>query len=306
MAGWDEFFPARWIGIVTAGRGMKRISASALQSACEMPVDKRRASTSAAPNQAPARRLDARKPRFEADLAHVARLAALGEMLAGIAHEISQPLFAIQNFARASNVSLTRSEPVDRDTLHAWTRQITLEADRVCAIIYRLRDFGRAAPPRAARHDDVPQLVQEAVDLVLPQARLRKIVIELDLDNAARTIYADRIQIQQVLVNLLKNACEAIAISGAPSGHVTVCNQPENGCVRFSVSDTGGGLPPVDPSKLFEPFFTTKPDGVGIGLALSRSIVEAAHGRLWAEPDARRGAVFHFTVPSGPEATNEQ
>ncbi len=138
---------------------------------------------------------------------------------------------------------------------------------------------------------------------MLPDVDLRKIAVELHLDEEARTLYADRIQIQQVLVNLLKNACEAIDISGDSSGQITIRTRLETGWVRFSVSDTGGGLPPVDRSKLFEPFFTTKPDGVGIGLAVSRSIVEATHGRLWAEHNARRGAVFHFTVPSGPEVT---
>ncbi len=140
---------------------------------------------------------------------------------------------------------------------------------------------------------------------MLPEANRREIAIELQVEQELQTIYADRIQIQQVLVNLLKNACESIASVGISSGQIVVRVRPEGGRVQFSVSDNGHGLPAVDPSQLFEPFFTTKPEGVGIGLAVSRSIVEGAHGRLWAEANTPHGAVFHFTVPAVPELPHE-
>jgi signal transduction histidine kinase len=151
----------------------------------------------------------------------------------------------------------------------------------------------------------VSQLVQEAIDLVLPEANCREIAIQLQVEQELQTVYADRIQIQQVLVNLLKNACESIASVGISSGQIVVRVHPEGGHVQFSVSDNGLGLSAVDPSQLFEPFFTTKPEGVGIGLSVSRSIVEGAHGRLWAEANTPDGAVFHFTVPAEPELPHE-
>jgi C4-dicarboxylate-specific signal transduction histidine kinase len=241
---------------------------------------------------------------FETGLAHLARLAALGEMLAGIVHEINQPLFAIQNYARALTIDLTRRNPLDPNKLMASAGQIVLETDRASAIVSRLRDFARKTPPCAAQHD-VSRLVQEAVDLVLPEANRRDIAIELQVEQERQTVYADRIQIQQVLVNLLKNACEAILNVRRNSGQIVVRVRPEGGRVQFSVSDNGAGLPAVDPSQLFEPFFTTKPEGIGIGLAVSRSIVEGGRGRLWTEANTPHGAVFHFTVPAVPELPHE-
>jgi C4-dicarboxylate-specific signal transduction histidine kinase len=283
---------------------MKRISASAAKAACEMPPDEIVAATA---QEADSQRSGAQpvpfsdqSTQFESGLAHLARLAALGEMLAGIVHEINQPLFAVQNYARALTIDLTQRTPLDPKKLMASAGQIVLETDRASAIVSRLRDFARKTPPCAAQHD-VTQLVQEAVDLVLPEVNRREIGLELQVEQGLQTIYADRIQIQQVLVNLLKNACEAIAGVGISSGQIVVRVRPEGGRVQFSVSDNGAGLPDADSSQLFEPFFTTKAEGVGIGLSVSRSIVEGAHGRLWAEANTPHGAVFHFTVPAVSE-----
>lgn len=204
----------------------------------------------------------------------------------------------------ALTIDLTQCALLDHKKLMASAGQIVLETDRASAIVSRLRDFARKTPPSATQHD-VSQLVQEAIDLVLPEANRREIAVELQVERELQTIYADRIQIQQVLVNLLKNACESIASVGISSGQIVVRVRPEGGRVQFSVSDNGAGLPAVDPSQLFEPFFTTKPEGVGIGLAVSRSLVEGAHGRLWAEANTPHGAVFHFTVPAVPELPHE-
>jgi C4-dicarboxylate-specific signal transduction histidine kinase len=287
---------------------MKRISASAVKAACEMPAEEIVPTTA---QEADSQRSGAlpvpfseQNADFESGLAHLARLAALGEMLAGIVHEINQPLFAIQNYARALTIDLTQRTPLDHKKLMASAGQIVLETDRASAIVSRLRDFARKTPPCAAQHD-VSQLVQEAIDLVLPEANCREIAIQLQVEQELQTVYADRIQIQQVLVNLLKNACESIASVGISSGQIVVRVHPEGGHVQFSVSDNGLGLSAVDPSQLFEPFFTTKPEGVGIGLSVSRSIVEGAHGRLWAEANTPDGAVFHFTVPAEPELPHE-
>ena len=137
---------------------------------------------------------------------------------------------------------------------------------------------------------------------MLPEARRRQILIHLDFAPKARFLYGDRVQVQQVLVNLLKNACEAIERPSSETGEITVRTRCDGGSIHFSLSDNGCGLPAGDRTKLFEPFFTTKSDGLGIGLAVSRAIIEAVRGRLWAEPNTPRGAVFHFTVPSRKEA----
>jgi C4-dicarboxylate-specific signal transduction histidine kinase len=289
---------------------MKRISASAVKAASQMPAEEILPTTvqEADSNPARSRALSVssgdQHAHFETGLAHLARLAALGEMLAGIVHEINQPLFAVQNYARALTIDLTQRNPLDPKKLMASASQIVLETDRASSIVSRLRDFARKTSPCAAQYD-VSRLVQEAVDLVLPEANRREIAIELQIEPDVQTIYGDRIQLQQVLVNLLKNACEAIATVGINSGQIVVRVRPEGGRVQFSVSDNGAGLPAVDPSQLFESFFTTKPEGVGIGLAVSRSIVEGAHGRLWAEPNIPHGAVFHFTVSAVPELAHE-
>jgi two-component system sensor kinase FixL len=232
--------------------------------------------------------------------AHLARLAAIGDMLAGIAHEISQPLFVIQNYTQAAIHSLTNSSPVDGDALLTFARQIALAVERAGGIANQLREFGSKSKPCPA-HNNLRQIVDSALELVRPDLRRQRIDVETDFAENATTIFADRGLIVQVLMLLLKNACEACEALPDAESRIVVRTRSDHDDIQISVLDQGVGLPDVDRSTLFEPFYTTKPDSLGIGLSVSRSIVEAARGRLWAETNSPRGSIFHFTVPSGPE-----
>jgi signal transduction histidine kinase len=242
---------------------------------------------------------------LDAHVAHLARLAAIGDMLAGIAHEISQPLFAIQNYVQAMIYSLGNSGPVDRDALLSFARQIAMAVERAGGIANHLRAFGSKSDPFPA-YSSVGEIVESAIELVRPDLRRKRIAVDIDLAGDSTTVFADRGLIVQVLVLLLKNSCEACESSPTAEGQITVRSRLEAGDIRISVLDEGVGLPQVDLSTIFEPYYTTKPDSLGIGLFVSRSIVEAARGRLWAEANVPRGSIFHFTLPRGPEVPVER
>jgi C4-dicarboxylate-specific signal transduction histidine kinase len=249
-----------------------------------------------------AQRLVAPPLAFDAKASHLARLAAIGDMLAGIAHEISQPLFAIQNYAQATIYSLSNSAPVDRDALLSFARQIATAVERAGGIANQLRAFGSKSDPCPA-YNNIGEIVESAIELVRPDLRRKRIVVQTDLADDATTVFADRGLIVQVLVFLLKNACEACDALPIAEARIAIRTRPEDDFIRISMLDEGVGLPHVDLSTLFEPFFTTKADNLGIGLSVSRSIVEAARGRLWAEANSPRGSIFHFMLPRGPEVS---
>ncbi len=237
--------------------------------------------------------------RKEAQLAHAGRLSAMGEMAAGIAHEVSQPLYSILNFAKASgNVLGVEGEP-NLAELREWNAEIAAAAARAGGILSRLRGFARSTDMQRAR-SDINEIVREAVRLVGCQAESRKAKLELELYETCAPVEVDRIQIQQVLVNLLQNAYGALAGAGVGLGRVSVHTETGEEFVEVSVADDGPGLPSDDEFNVFDPFVTTKSDGLGLGLAISKSIVEAHGGRLWATSKAERGTVFHFTLPVDP------
>lgn len=242
------------------------------------------------------RRAEERLRQMEMQLAHVSRVSAMGEMVAGVAHEISQPLYAVMNFAKASGNCLAAEGELDVKTLREWNHAIVEAAGRAGEIIQRLRDFARRAPPIRGRVD-ANDAVHEAVELLAFEARHRGIDVSLHLSETAPSVSADRVQIQQVLVNLLQNALEALGdgVTGRLK-RVTIRTRLSKKTVTISVADNGTGLP-LDESKIFDPFVTTKPDGLGIGLAISRTIVEAHDGRLWATSNPDGGATFHLTLP---------
>jgi len=244
------------------------------------------------------RLLEEQTEQLRLELAHVARLSVLGQMLAGIIHEISQPLFAIQNYAQACATVLESAASDSQPEIRTWIHKVTEQGGRIGAILGRLREFARN-PSTKKTQLRVDELVQEAAELNLAEMRRSGIDLQLDLAENAPTVHGDRVQIVQVLVNLLKNACEALALPGTSTRTIIVTTAAEEGRVHFSVADTGSGLPQVEFNKLFEPFFTTKEHGLGMGLAVSRSIVEAAGGRMWAEPNTQAGAILHFTISSG-------
>ena len=229
-------------------------------------------------------------------LAHVTRLSTMGEMVAGIAHEINQPLYAISNFATACTTSLLSNGKDQKTKLLDWTQQITEQATRAGQIIRRLGNYARKTPTRR-NEVDLNELVHESVELVAAEARRSKVQVEMQLAQSLPMAIADAIQIQQVLVNLIRNAFEASDSLELARRWVLVRTSCEGAEIHVEVEDGGAGLPPGDPDRLFDAFYSTKTDGMGMGLAISRTIVESHHGRIWALPREPLGATFHFSLP---------
>src|SRR6266851_3125771 len=236
--------------------------------------------------------------RVQAELAHVTRVATLGELTASIAHEINQPLAAVVNNATAC--------------VH-WLAAQNLEEARQCAefviadghrageIIGRIRALAKKAPPRKDRVD-VNETIREVIALARSEVQSNGVSVRTRLGEELPLILGDRIQLQQVILNLMINAIEAMnEVSDAPRELSITSATDESKRVLVAVRDSGLGLHPRSLDRLFDAFYTTKPQGMGMGLAISRSIVEAHGGRLWVTPNEPHGAVFQFTLPSGPD-----
>jgi two-component system, LuxR family, sensor kinase FixL len=220
------------------------------------------------------------------------RLAAAGEMAAALAHELHQPLSAIRNYARASQM-LQRPDGND-DLPH----KIEHEAKRAGEVVKRLRDFFRDGTSRLERIS-VDELIGGALKPMQEQAAKQCIALVTDIACGKTELLIDRIQAETVIHNLVGNAMEAIA--GAP-GTVrriqVAASMPDSEWVRLSILDSGPGVSPKIANRLFEPFATTKTTGTGLGLAMSRSIIESQGGELWAETGPAGGTVFYLTLPS--------
>ncbi len=231
---------------------------------------------------------------LEAELAHVNRITMLGELAASLAHEIKQPIAAAVTNANASVRWLARRPPELEEALQAILR-IKQDATRAADIIDGLRAFYRKESPRR-EPVDVNEVICEISALLRDAAIQRtKSIIHLALADGLPALEADRVQLQQILMNLLLNAVEATTETG---GEVTVrSHKDSDGYIQVSVSDTGVGLPAETTGRIFEPFFTTKRHGTGMGLAITRSLVESHGGRVWAAPNAGAGATFSFTLP---------
>jgi PAS domain S-box-containing protein len=234
----------------------------------------------------------------QAQLAHVGRLSLMGELMAGISHEINQPLFAIANFAKACETTLSDGKRDQLDKVLEWTHKIGQQAARAGEIIRRMRDFSRKSTPHHSTVA-VADMIHEAIELVASETKSQNIALTWDLQPPNLLVLADRIQIEQTLVNLLRNAFRAMAENAIGDRHVAIRSQLTEGVLTISVCDSGHGFKGVSPEEIFNPFFTTKPDGLGLGLTISRSIIEAHRGKLWAEQNPDRGATFLFTLPVG-------
>jgi len=236
-----------------------------------------------------------RAREHQAQLAHVLRASTMGEMAAALAHEINQPLGAVVNYANGISVRL-REGGLAMDDLQEAVTQIAAEGLRAGEIIRRVREFLRQGDTREPA--DVNRVVRDAVHLIEPDARRSLIPIHLVLDPGLPLMDIDRIQVEQVILNLLRNGLEAMAEAGA-AGHELIVRTagPTTDTVEVSVRDTGIGVPPAARERIFDPFFTTKTGGLGMGLSISRSIVDAHGGRLWATANPDRGMTFGFTLP---------
>jgi two-component system sensor kinase FixL len=234
-----------------------------------------------------------------AELAHVTRLGTMGEMISELAHEINQPLYAIGNFAEACVSTLQVNVPDTRREVLPWMQQILEQTRRVGQIVRRLGRYVRRAPMRRS-HLDMNELVQDVIQFVEVDDRWKSIRLTLDLEEPLPLILGDRVQIEQVLVNLLLNAVDAMSDLDPSQRALTVkTSHADDDWVKVLVRDNGRGLPhDKNLDKLFEPFFTTKPEGMGMGLAISRSLIQEHGGRLWATPNPDRGLTFRFTLPT--------
>ena len=236
----------------------------------------------------------------QANLARVSRVTTMGELTASVAHEIRQPIAAAVTNANTCLRWLGRDQPDLAEAREAAAR-IIKDVTRASDIISRIRLLFKKAPPERESLD-LNEVIQEMITLLRSEATHYSISIRGELADDLPNIMADRVQLQQVLMNVLLNGIEAM-MDSRPPGKLTVkSQQDEDGQILISISDTGAGLSPGQAEQIFNAFFTTKPHGTGMGLAISRSIIESHGGRLWAADNSPRGATFCFTLPTRVEA----
>jgi signal transduction histidine kinase len=232
--------------------------------------------------------------QLEGELAQMNRVSTMGELAASLAHEIKQPIAAGVMGANACRLWL-RSDPPDISEARAAAEGIMSSLTRATDIIGRVRAlYGLGTRDRELV--DVNELVREMADMLRNTATRNSVSVRTEPETSIPATMADRVQLRQVLMNLMLNGIEAMQETG---GELRVASKTtEDGQVLISVSDTGCGLPADQPERIFKPFFTTKAQGTGMGLSISRRIVESHGGRLWATAQANRGTIFHFTLPS--------
>jgi len=235
----------------------------------------------------------------QADLAHVARLTMMGELAASLAHEINQPLAAIVTNGSAGLRWLNQAPP-DLDEVRAAFSRIVRDGARAGDVIRGLRALAKKSGPELANLD-INDAIHEVLALTRGELHRHGVVLRTDLLAGDRPAFADRVQLQQVLMNLILNGVEAMRGVAGQQRILSISSEPaQPDGVLVAVADTGPGLDPATADRIFEPFFTTKPQGMGMGLSICRSIVTAHGGRLWASPGLPCGTVFRFTVPGAP------
>lgn len=238
-------------------------------------------------------------------LAHMGRIGAMGEMATGLAHELNQPLAAIANYCHSGMTILENGKYVDVEKLHSLLKKMSDQALRSGTIIRRLRDLVRKVPT-VRTIVDVGRLIKKSIELMEPDLRFREITLKLDLSDGVPPAFVDSIQIQQVIVNLISNAVEAMDGANGLERVLSIRLAQVGDAVEVAVSDTGHGISAESHETVFDAFYTTKPEGMGMGLAICRSIMESHNGRLWATPNEERGTTFHFTVPISREQSESR
>ncbi len=239
------------------------------------------------------------------DLAHLARVTALGELSSSLAHELTHPLTAILSNAQAAQRFLA-DDDVDLDEVREILDDIVTQDQRAGEVIHRLRLMLKKGELQEHCDDvDLNEVIRDVVNLMRSDLINRNVTVDTDLAQNLPAVTGDRVQLQQVLLNLMLNGCEAMADYNSSERRLLIASQWENGAVRVSVADRGSGIPEEKMQQVFERFFTTKKEGMGLGLSVCRTIIDAHRGKIWATNNAGCGATFHFSLPivgAGKEA----
>ena len=234
---------------------------------------------------------------LQASLAHVTRVTALGELTASIAHEVNQPLAAIVTYGDAGLRWLNREVP-QLDEVRSVVERMIDCAKLAGEVIARLRALSRKTTPEMVRLD-INEVVNEVLSLIRREIANHQVSVRLDLATSLPPVFGDRVQLQQVILNLLVNGVQAMALVGGRPRELLIRTTANNaGQILVEVGDSGTGIDPAHAGQLFNAFFTTKADGMGMGLSICRSIIEAHSGRIWASPNAGPGTIVQFTLPA--------
>jgi len=234
--------------------------------------------------------------QLESDLAHINRVSMMGELSASLAHEVKQPIATARNNARAA-LNFLKALPPNLVEVREALDCIVNDADRAGQIVDRIHDHVKKASPRKQRFD-LNESINEVVGLARSAITRGDVSLQVRFTEDLVPVLADRVQLQQVVLNLILNAVEAMgSVEAGGRALLVSTEQTEANAVLVAVRDSGPGIDPAHLERVFEAFYTTKINGVGMGLAISRSIIDAHGGRLWAEANEPRGAVFQFTLP---------
>jgi len=248
--------------------------------------------------EAEARDSERRYREVQAELMHASRLATMGQLMASTAHEIKQPIAAVVAGAQAG-LNWLKAEPPDLEEVRHLFGRIISEGRRATDVMDRIRALIKKAPPR--KEDlEINGAVLEVIALTRAEVLKNDVSVRTQLAEGLPVIRADRVQMQQVILNLIINAVEAMRDVGEENRELLISTRSEPDGVCVEVRDSGPGFSPAALERLFEAFYTTKSDGLGLGLSICRSIIEAHNGRLWASPNTPHGAIFSFIVPAHP------
>jgi PAS domain S-box-containing protein len=234
--------------------------------------------------------------QLEADFAHMNRVSMLGELAASLSHEIMQPIASARNNARAAQKFL-EMEPPDLGEVREAVASFVSDTDRTGEIIARIREQIKKAPPRKERFD-LNAAIEEVIILVRSATNRNGVLVEMRLADGLSLVAGDRVQLQQVLLNLVLNAVEAMGSVEAGARKLLISTEQDRTGALVAVRDSGPGIDPTHLKRVFKAFYTTKSGGTGMGLSICRSIIDAHGGRLWAEANEPQGAVFQFTLPN--------
>jgi C4-dicarboxylate-specific signal transduction histidine kinase len=239
----------------------------------------------------------------QTELAHMSRLSIMGEMAASLAHELNQPLHAAKNYGQGGILRLLKESEHDGELLTAF-EHIAAEADRAAEIIRRVREFVQKTGPQVSPIS-LNDLIREAVPIINLEIKRSRARVVCELAPETAPVMADTIQIEQVVVNLPLNGLESMDELPEEQRVLSIgTRQCDERTIEVFVRDRGKGICAQEIDRIFTPFFTTKPEGMGMGLAISRSIIQAHAGRLWVSANEDRGCTFHFTLPIAPAKTD--